>query len=398
MVRVEHGGRLSSGLAYYVMGGPGTWVWATSAGSYPFSPGYPAYTGTDPDEWVFYVDKAGGGQINSGDEISIRIGQTRIDEGPYFFRVNGAGDGAEIMGDGTAPFTAETSFTVRFTEVRAPLGVRPSEVICQACAAVTGTVSGPNGAPIPGAMVAAQGAAVAGHPFSATTDASGRFRLSDADGRDCIPPGPLSVVASADRYQKRAVMVTVPGQGSVAVDIHLACTVVEGVVVQSVDGSEVPMPGVEVTLTYADTGDGAVATTDPVTGRFRFVCVRHTHVQVQTDDTAAQDVANPLPDTGAHDVKIVVSAQCPVITGTVTDAATGAPIANVKVTVQGTSPPGTLTAQTDASGRYTITNVCLTGTRSVKATVTGYVSAVQSTGMLPATGNACVIRWAGRLP
>jgi hypothetical protein len=403
MVRVEHGGRHQPpadphggpGLDYYVMGGPDTWVWATTAGSYGFSPGFPAYTGTDPDEWVFYLDKAGGGQINSGDEISIRIGQTRINEGPYYFRVSGSGDGADIMGDGTAPFTAETAFTVKFIEVRAPLGVRPSEVSCQVCAAVTGTVRGPDGTPIAGATVTAQGAAVTGHPFFATTDASGRFRLNDADGRDCIPPGPLSVIASADRYQTGAVTVTVPGQGSVDTDIQLACTIVEGTVVQSVDGSEQPVPGVEVTLTYADTGEGVVATTDPVTGRFRFVCVRHTRVQVQTDDTSAQDVnmGNPIPDTGVHDVKIVIPGPgmpCPVITGTVTDATTGAPIANAKVTVQGTTPPGVLSAQTDANGHYTITNVCLTGTRSVKASAAGYTSAPHGTGMLPVTGTVTV--------
>jgi hypothetical protein len=395
MVRVEHGARARAGLAYYVMGGPDTWVWATIANSPGFTPGYPAYTGTDPDEWEFHFDKAGGGQINSGDEISIRIGQTRIDEGPYYFRVSGSGDGAQIWGDGTAPFTADTAFIVRFIEVRASLGVRPPEVICQVCAAVTGTVRGPDGSPIAGATVTADGAAVTGHPFSATTDTNGRFRLHDAQGRDCIPPGPLSVIASADRYQTGEVMVTVPNQGSVDTDIQLVCTVVEGIVVQSVGGNELPMGGVEVTLTYVDTGEGLISTTDPVTGKFRFVCVRHTRVQVQTDDTTAQDVnmGNPIPDTGVKDVKIVVpgpGVPCPVITGTITDATTGAPIAGATVTVLGTSPPGVLTAQTDGSGRYTITNVCLTGTKSVKASATGYASDVLTTGMLPVTGTVIV--------
>ena len=222
LVRVEHGARYQPpkdphsgpGLDYYVMGGPDTWVWASP----PFSPGFPAYTGTDPDEWSFFIDKAGGGPFNSGDGILHPHRQDANRRRSLYFRVNGPGDPgdpgdpAEIYGDGTAPYTPETAFVITLTEVRAPMGVRPAEVVCQVCAAVTGTVL-QNDAPVAGAgaSVTVQGAAVTGHPFSATTGADGRFRLTDAEGHDCIPPGPLSLTVTADNgYKKAEVIGTVP--------------------------------------------------------------------------------------------------------------------------------------------------------------------------------------------
>jgi hypothetical protein len=41
-----------------------------------------------------------------------------------------------------------------------------------------------------------------------------------------------------------------------------------------------------------------------------------------------------------------------VITGKVINATTSAPITGARVTVQGTSPPGALTGQTDANGQH----------------------------------------------
>jgi len=345
----------------FFFGGPDSLVTVENFAPYPPQAGFPYFA-------LFNV------RVSAG-EVSVFLGpglvETR-DGSDWFFRV--ADDGF-VYADGTAPFQDDTAFIVESG---------PFE-----CAKVTGSVADAASLqPIAGAKVVTDGG------FAGTTDLAGSFSLRDAQGQDCIPDGPRSVIASADRYQTGEVMVTVPGQGSVHTDIQLGCTVVEGIVVQSVDGKELPLGG-EVTLTYVDTGEGLVATADPVTGQFRFVCVRHTRVHVETDQTSAQDVnmGNPIPDTGVKDIKIVVPGPgvlCPVITGTVIDATTLAPIAGATVTVLGTLPPSTLTAQTDAKGRYTITNVCLTGIRSVKASATGYASDVQTTGMLPVTGTVTV--------
>ena len=69
-VRVEHStivfGSRGQKLVTYTVGGPGTTVWVTTS----FPAGYPAYPGDDPLERIFSIDKAGGGPINTGDEVS----------------------------------------------------------------------------------------------------------------------------------------------------------------------------------------------------------------------------------------------------------------------------------------------------------------------------------------
>ncbi|MCC3773615.1 carboxypeptidase-like regulatory domain-containing protein [Streptomyces sp. UNOB3_S3] len=393
LMRVEHSTLVrpnpqgGTTLVTYVMGGPGTLVWAYTA----FPSGYPGYSGDDPNEWEFYVEKAGGGPISQGDEVSIRIDPSRTGVGPYWFRVTGPEDGAYIGGDGTIPFQGETSFLAEFTEVRPGLGLRPTTVICQSCAQVTGTVVGRQGVAVEGARVTSEGDSVRSHPFLATTDANGRFKLEDGQSRDCIPPGPLSIKVEADTYVSRDIAVDVPGQGRIDVGtVQLVCTIVEGKVVEVVGNSQLPLPGVEVNLTYPETGDGIVTTTDPIDGVFRFECVRHVRATVSTDFTSPQQVADPIPDVGVRNVLIVVSRRCVTISGTVTDATNNTRISGAKVTVQNTSPAGVLTATTDESGNYTITGVCLTGRQSLKASKEGYRSAVKPTGELPVTGTVTV--------
>jgi hypothetical protein len=114
----------------------------------------------DPYQYQFYVVTAAGGPISAGQEVSLRVAQTHVNWGPYWFRISGPSDGAVILGDGTTPFLDDTVFIAEFTEVKSNLGFRPPEVICQVCASVTGTVVGRGGASVAGAAVTSQGAAV----------------------------------------------------------------------------------------------------------------------------------------------------------------------------------------------------------------------------------------------
>jgi len=202
------------------------------------------------------------------------------------------------------------------------------------------------------------------------------------------------LTASADRYQSVQQVILVPGAGTVDTVIDLVCTVVSGVVVESINGHDQPVPSIEVTLTYPN-GSGVVATTDPITGRFQFVCVSHVPATVATDLTTPQDVGGngkPVPDTGVNNIIIRIVRECPTISGTVTDAG-GNPIANVRVAVQNTTPPGILSAITDDTGHYSIPNVCLDRDRAwpVKASKAGYPSVIKSTGVLPAAAGTVTI-------
>jgi len=138
-VRVEHSRTPGPGLVGHLFGGPETFVLVRT----PFPAGFPGYQGDDPAlERTFSIIKSGGGQINTGDEISLRITSGRLDPSGndivHFFRTTGAQDQAHIGGDGTIPFQADTIFVVEFSEVRAGLGFRPPSVNCQICGTVTG--------------------------------------------------------------------------------------------------------------------------------------------------------------------------------------------------------------------------------------------------------------------
>jgi hypothetical protein len=307
------------------------------------------------------------GAAVSGGEVSISVpGRTNV----WFFQVD---PDHVVRAVGTTPFLDNTAFIFELGPF---------------CAAVTGQVRDAISIqPITGAQVVTDGG------FASPTDATGRFALVDAAGATCIPEGAHVLTASADRHRSENQTIIVPGAGTLDTVIELQCTVVEGVVVESINGNDQPVPSIEVTLTYPD-GSGVVTTTDPVTGRFRFVCVRHVRATVVTDLTTPQDVGNgnPVPDTGVDNIIIRIVRACPTISGTVTDATTSAPIAGVRVAVQNTTPPGILSANTDADGRYSIPNVCLDRNRAwpLKASVAGYVSEIKSTGILPATGTVTI--------
>ena len=154
-------------LVSYFVGGPGARVYVNAG----FSAGYPAYPGSEkePLERIFDIVKVGGGVINNGDQVALRINSNFSQT--FFFRTTGGQNGAEIHGDGTALGQTGTLFVVEFNEVRTNLGWRPPVVQCQTCATVTGTVSSAaSGLPIANAKVEALGV-LEDHEFNATTTA-----------------------------------------------------------------------------------------------------------------------------------------------------------------------------------------------------------------------------------
>jgi hypothetical protein len=166
---------------------------------------------------VLLIEKAGGGSITTGDEISLSTWSN------FYLRPESAQDPAYIMADGTTPFP----FVVEFSEVRAGLGWRPSSVNCQAGATVKGTITDASTSqPIVGAVVEALGVLDRQQfRFSASTGNFGEFTLTtivDRYEKDCVPEGNVVLTTTADQYQTNVIdPFTVPGEGEVVVNITL---------------------------------------------------------------------------------------------------------------------------------------------------------------------------------
>lgn len=196
------------------------------------------------EEHLFIIEKAGGGQIVSGDHVAIKTLHG------YYFRDRPTFP--TVDADSQSPFEVDTTFIVEFSEVRPGLGWRPTKHLrCRDCADVRGRVTDTTGQPVRGASVDARGV-LENHPFSSHTTDDGSFYLmdpTDPEGeRSCIPAGSITVEAWHRRYQRGSLPVTVPVEGTIDVDLVLRPTEVVG---QVVDDRGVPVPGTSVSVTDA---------------------------------------------------------------------------------------------------------------------------------------------------
>ena len=76
---------------------------------------------------------------------------------------------------------------------------------------------------MPGGSVIAQPPSV---PFAGASDGNGQAPLTasvDGADRTCVPAGPITLTADADRFQTATVMATVPAQGAIDVPIVMVC-------------------------------------------------------------------------------------------------------------------------------------------------------------------------------
>jgi hypothetical protein len=318
-------------------------------------------------ERSFVIVKNGGGRVNSGDQVSIRIDDTR---GDFFFcRLD---SGGLIFGDGSAPFKSKTTFIVEFNEVRTGIGWRPDSPNCQSCATVTGKVMDHQGMPIQGATVTATGVFEnVPFVFLATTDNNGNYTLADGEGRGtCVPTGYISISATESHHQTSTVARMVPNSGSVTQNFKLQCTVVSG---QVVDMNSFPVPGAFVTV--AGGGEIKSQTADS-NGIFSISCVKRGLIAVSTPgDRSFPPSPFPIDDKGKAFVLLVVQKNCADIEGQVTDKV-GNPIEGVFVQVFNTS----LQATTDANGHYSI-NCVPPGSSSLCVYPPGSIPSVWSTGV-----------------
>ena len=350
------GGRPPTTVTHY-FGGPDTFVRVSG----PLPSGYPAYVSdSNPSEWVFSILKNGGGSINSGDQVSLRIDSSRANVGPFYFRTSSASNQALVAADGTVAFQQDTLFVVEFHEVNTTLGLRPtdSSILCQVCGPVRGIVKDAvTGAAIPGATVEALGV-LDNHAFSATTNANGSFILTDSEGRTCVPPGNVTLRATADRHEpKTTPPIPDPSVGAGAnVPISLDCTKVKGRVI---DKNVPPNPQifVQVTIEFQD-GTTETTTTRTPDGTFTFDCVRHGSANIWTTTLPSQSIT-VLPQ--GISVELVVDTGCVEIIGTVTDSVTDLPICDALVLYFGSNNSD----RTDVQGRYRIPCASPGGSKSL---------------------------------
>ena len=379
LVRVQHGvrtfpprSRKDPPLVTYEVGGAGQAIWVVKE----FSPGYPGYTGNEPAEEIFDIVKQGGGTINSGDQVSLRINSNLGNT--FFFRVDGSQNQASLFGDGAAAFLADTTFIIEFVDVRSGFGP---------CGGVKGTVTRASGGqPIQGATLTALN--VPGNrSYGAMSDANGNYALSNMTDGTCMPIGSVKVQAWANRFQTKTIDPVAITEGpSVTQNIQLDCTLVK---IKLVDSAGQPIIGKGVWLIDSvgnqvlDLNGMPYDTSTGFDGVATFSCVPHSTIIVETDADPNVHQQVTVPPQGA-DATIVVQNTCGNIVGrVVTDPVTGTGIPNATVRILNTN----LSTTTDGNGNFTFQCVRPAGQYTVRATDSSCGSA-SATVMVPASGNS----------
>jgi len=204
------------------------------------------------------------------------------------------------------------------------------------------------------------GATVTDGTRTTTTDASGRYTIAS------VPPGTYQVTASKAGYHSSSLSVTVSEGNTAVANLPLVRIIIPGtitgIVTDAEDGS--PIVGAVVTdgtRTGLTNAAGQYTMNDVPPGSYEVTASKSGYessfvtVTVLEGFTAIADLSL---------TRIIVPGT---ITGSITDAEDGSPIAGATVT------DGTRTTTTDGTGKYTIANV-LPGTYQVTASKSGYQS------------------------
>jgi len=223
-----------------------------------------------------------------------------------------------------------------------------NEIICPG--SITGSVTDTkDGSPIVGAMVT-------DGTRTASTDATGKYTIGN------VPPGSYQGTASKSGYYSSALTVTVVSGGNAVVNFSLSEVpgAITGAVTSAKDGS--PIAGATVT-------DGTRAATTDATGTYTIANVPPGTYQVTASKSGYYSSGLTVTVVSGGNAVVNFSlGQIPgSITGSVTDAKDGSPIAGAIVS------DGTRTTTTDVTGKYSIATVP-PGSYQVTASKSGYYS------------------------
>jgi hypothetical protein len=221
---------------------------------------------------------------------------------------------------------------------------------------VAGVVTDTSGTPLQGAAVSAAGS-------NATTAADGTYTLNN------LAPGTVTVTASLSGYQSGSTTTTVTaGQTTTAAAIKLARAnpgSVSGTVVSSLGGA---IAG--ATVSYS----GGNTTTDS-NGNYSLSSVPPGTIQLTASAAGFQSSTQTVNiQSGANttaNFTLAVAPSTGTVTGTITNASTGAVISGATVSWSGGS------TMSNSSGVYTLTGVTA-GTVQLTASAAGFQSSTQT--------------------
>ncbi len=274
------------------------------------------WTNDMPEQETAFFRKNGGGAVETGDLVSIRVadGFGRS----YFWRVTPLGT---LIADALSPFQPNTSFVVEFLEVMPGIGVRPQATACQRCSRVIGkVVDGSKG--IASADVRTRNGSLDGVPFEfrASTDDNGDFQLAmfrDGAERTCVPAGAIGLDVLADRFQRPAgLSVTVQLSGTTSVVVPLEPTVVRGDVVGCDDQ---PLRNDRRFVLLQETSGQLLSMRLSPQGSFSFSRVKHEPVFIRLSGEMT-GLSEVVPPEGLTVTLKVCAEGCLKIAGTVIDA------------------------------------------------------------------------------
>jgi thermitase len=219
------------------------------------------------------------------------------------------------------------------------------------------------------------GAAVTDGTRTTITDLAGEYTIAD------VPPGTYRVTASKNGYESASLLATVVSGGNALADFSLTEVSVTSSITGSVTDAKNRSPIAGATVT-----DGTRTTTTDALGKYAIANVPSPRAYKVTASKEGYQSSSLWV--------IVISGRTTVanlsltggvlpgsITGSVTDAENGSPIAGATVT------DGTRTVTTDALGKYAITNVP-SGAYQVIASKEGYQSSSMTVNVL--SGNSAV--------
>jgi len=231
---------------------------------------------------------------------------------------------------------------------------------------VPGTITGSvtdakDGSPIAGATVTDGTRTV-------LTDAAGQYTIND------VPPGSYEIVVSKEGYERSSLTVIVLEGFTAIADLCLTRIIVPGTITGSVTDAEDGSP-----IVGAAVNDGTRTVVTDATGQYTINDVRPGSYQVVASKEGYESSSLTMTvlegNTAVADLSLTRIIVPGTITGRVTDAEDGSPIAGATVS------DGTRTTTTDTTGKYTIANVP-PGTYEVTASKSGYESSTSTVTVL----------------
>jgi large repetitive protein len=295
------------------------------------------------------------------------------------FTLNDVPPGSQKVNFTLAGYAATSASATATANVTTSLG-NVAMVSAYSTGTIAGTISDDAGKPLAGVAITVTGAWNGG----ATTGADGSFSIA------YVTPGAVTIAAAKAGYQDVTAQGTVYARTTLTFSPRLSTnssTATTGMVVGRVIDSYWGLPighlpeeqGVTIrisggtTVTPDDRGYFSIPNLSPNTYQ----------VTVGMDGFASQTfraviIAGSTTDLGTIRLDASFSMT---LTGTVTDASTGAPIPGAGVTVTGKS----LTGWTDFAGTYVITDIPHPGQYTVKATATDYIGKTFTVGSSPWT-------------